>query len=69
MKEAGIGDADLGLAIGADRVTVWRWSKRGGRPSGEYVDAILAFFSKRLARTIRYEDLFFPKRRSRKVAA
>lgn len=68
MKAAEIGDSELGLGIGADRATVWRWTHRGTRPSGEHVDALLAFFSKRLGRSVTYEEAFGSPKRRKKAA-
>lgn len=64
MEETGTTSVDLAAAIGADRSAVWRWLNRNTRPHGDSVDALLAFFSKRLGRTVRYEELF-PRKKGR----
>jgi len=64
MDAAKTTPVELATAIEADRTTVWRWLNRGLRPRAEYTDALLTFFSKRLNRSVRYEELF-PRKKGR----
>lgn len=66
MDDAKTTPVELATALEADRTTVWRWLNRGLRPRAEYTDALLAFFTKRLERPVKYEEVFgSPKRRRR----
>lgn len=64
LKTAGMTQAELAAETGLAEASISRIVNGVVEPTKSTIDALLAFFSKRLGRPIRYEELF-PRKKGR----
>lgn len=64
FKSLGISQADLAAETGLSEASVSRLIAGSVEPVKSTIDALLAFFSKRLGRAVKYEELF-PRKKGR----
>lgn len=68
IQEAGVTQAEFATAIAKNQSTASRIINGKVEPGKSTIDATLAFFAKRLGRTVSYDEAF-GKPRKRRVAA
>lgn len=69
FKSLGISQAELAKATGLAEASVSRLLSGSVEPTKSTIDSVLAFLTKRLERSVTYEEAFGAPKRRRKVAA
>ena len=68
LAAAGVTQSEFAEAIGKTQATVSRIINGKVEPGRSFIDAALAFFSKRLNRPVKYEEAFGAPKRKRRAA-